>query len=69
MAQDMISTTMARHLGSLTSHYGQTSTVLQESKAGEAFSQEDLRGKSSISLIPVVGHASKLPLDLYRVTL
>ena len=50
-AQDMISTTMAQHLESLTSHYGQMATALQESEAGEAFSQEDLRGELSISLV------------------
>jgi len=53
-AQDTISTTMAQHLESLTSHYGQMATALQESEAGEAFSQEDLRGKSPVSLVFVV---------------
>ncbi|KAG6909963.1 hypothetical protein DXG01_014232 [Tephrocybe rancida] len=40
--QDTIVTTMAAHLESLTSHYGQMSNALQESEAGEAFSDEDI---------------------------
>ena len=36
-------------------------TALQDCERG--FSQEDLRGKSSISLVFVVGYASELLLD------
>lgn len=43
-AQDVISTSMAAHLESLTSHYGQMDNAFQESEAGEAFSEEDLHG-------------------------
>lgn len=46
-AQDVTITTMAAHLESLTSHYGQMANALQESEAGEAFSDEDLHGNSS----------------------
>ncbi|RDB26201.1 Autophagy-related protein 17 [Hypsizygus marmoreus] len=41
-AQDVISHSMAAHLESLTSHYGQMASALQDSEAGEAFSDEDL---------------------------
>ncbi|KAF5381981.1 hypothetical protein D9615_004304 [Tricholomella constricta] len=41
-AQDVIITSMAAHLESLTSHYGQMANALRESEAGEAFSEEDL---------------------------
>ncbi|KAG6817162.1 hypothetical protein H0H87_012123 [Tephrocybe sp. NHM501043] len=40
--QDATITTMAAHLESLTSHYGQMSNALQDSEAGEAFSEEDI---------------------------
>ncbi|KAG6854378.1 hypothetical protein C0991_007369 [Blastosporella zonata] len=43
--QDTIITTMAAHLESLTSHYGQMTNALQESEAGEAFGGEDIDGK------------------------
>ncbi|KAF8072011.1 autophagy protein Apg17-domain-containing protein [Lyophyllum atratum] len=41
--QDVTITTMAAHLESLTSHYGQMANALEESEAGEAFSDDDLQ--------------------------
>ncbi|GLB40493.1 putative autophagy protein Apg17 [Lyophyllum shimeji] len=41
-AQDVTITSMAAHLESLTSHYGQMANALQDSEAGEEFSEEDL---------------------------
>ncbi|KAG5645529.1 hypothetical protein DXG03_005804 [Asterophora parasitica] len=43
-AQDVILTSMAAHLGSLTSHYDQMANALQDTEAGEEFSEEDLHG-------------------------
>jgi autophagy-related protein 17 len=43
-AQDGTITVMARHLESLAAHYDQMAGALNESEAGEAFSEEDLQG-------------------------
>jgi len=42
-SQAEVSTRMAIHLESLTSHYGQMAGALRESEAGEIFSEEDLQ--------------------------
>lgn len=44
-AQDTVSTAMAGHLESLTSHYDQMASALREGEAGEVFSDEDIAGR------------------------
>lgn len=44
-SQAQVSTHMANHLESLASHYGQMAGAMQESEAGEAFSEDDLQSE------------------------
>jgi autophagy-related protein 17 len=60
-AQEGMSAGMAQHLESLTSHYGQMSNALQESEAGEAFSDEDLHGMFSV-------YAAAMPMPVLNTT-
>ena len=43
-SQEAISTDMAEHLSSLTRHYDQMVQALDESEAGEIFSEDDIKG-------------------------
>lgn len=59
-SQEAISTDMAEHLSSLTRHYDQMVQALQDSEAGEAFTEAEIQGL--VLVIAASQYSSPCPL-------